>query len=32
MVLAFCLGVKVTIVVLTYPDNMALKSHQKINT
>jgi hypothetical protein len=32
MVLVFCMGVKVTIVVLIFADTMALKSHQKINT
>jgi hypothetical protein len=31
-VLAFCLGVKVTIVVLKFSDTMTSKSWQKINT
>jgi hypothetical protein len=32
VLLAFCLGVKVTIVVLRFSETMALKTHQKINT
>jgi hypothetical protein len=32
MVLVFCLGVKVTIVVLMFSDTMTLKSWQKIST
>jgi hypothetical protein len=32
MVLAFCLGVKVTIIVQRFSETMTLKSHQKINT
>jgi hypothetical protein len=32
MLLVFCLGVKVIIVVQRFSETMALKSHQKINT